>query len=199
MQFPPPPDLITDAESLLFRRSFRICYDDLQRCLHFIEPHDDNLQTFSHRIFELLLRLSTEFEAACKASARAREHSLPKQANIEDFRDFLIPFGIVKSEIIFTSWNPDPHAFAPFSGWGPDNPLTWYQSYNRVKHDRIAQFHEASLGNVCLAFSALFAVLQTAFPRPVFDANQVQWDIDDSTAQAYFPEFELLFTFHAEP
>ena len=201
MQFLPPPELVIGAESLLFRRSFRVCYGDLQRCLHFIEPHDDNLPAFSHRTFELLLRLSTEFEAACKASAQARNCPLPKQSNIADFRDFLIPLGIVECEIVFTAWNPEPHTFAPFRGWSPDTPLAWYQSYNRVKHDRMAQFHEASLGNVCLAFSALFSVLETAFPRRVFDARQEQCDPDDSMAQAYFPEFELLFTYpyHRQP
>jgi hypothetical protein len=46
--------------------SYNIIEKDLTEILEFIQPHKDNEQTFSHRIFELFLRACSEFEANCK-------------------------------------------------------------------------------------------------------------------------------------
>ena len=51
---------------------------DLNALYDYIEPSDDNLGVFSHRIYELLLRAATEFEANCKGILKAKGYSKPE-------------------------------------------------------------------------------------------------------------------------
>src|SRR5688572_2139121 len=48
-------------------RAFRIIQKDMLELFDYVEPSDKNLQCYSYRIHELLLRASVEVEANCKA------------------------------------------------------------------------------------------------------------------------------------
>jgi hypothetical protein len=48
-------------------RAYSIIERDLIELFNYVEPCDDNLKTYSHRTYELLLRASMEFETNCKS------------------------------------------------------------------------------------------------------------------------------------
>ena len=55
---------------------------------------------------------------------------------------------------------------APFHGWNsiqPTKSLIWYDVYNRVKHDREANFKDATLGNAIQAVAGCVVMLAAQF------------------------------------
>ena len=56
----------------------RMILRDLNSLYDYIEPSDDNLGVYSHRIYELLLRTATEFETNCKGILKANGYSKPE-------------------------------------------------------------------------------------------------------------------------
>lgn len=70
-----------------FGNAYQLLVKDFLRILEFIAPCDDNLATYSHRLYELLLRTATEFENFCKYSLQERS-LLPsgRSPNINDYK-----------------------------------------------------------------------------------------------------------------
>ena len=46
--------------------AFELLQADFRRLGEYVELNDANLSTFSHRLYELLVRTCTEFESLCK-------------------------------------------------------------------------------------------------------------------------------------
>jgi hypothetical protein len=58
----------------------------------------------------------------------------------------------------------------PFKEWRRGtHSLSWYQDYNSVKHDRLANFNLAKFANVLKAISAVFVILFAQFEITAFD------------------------------
>jgi len=165
---------------------------DLRTHLEYVEPHEANLLTFSHRFYELLLRASTEFETVCKLIAAKSDFTLGDKPNIKSYEALLTPLHMAQAEVAFVFWNPALHWFRPFADWSTKKPLAWYQAYNAVKHDRLSDFQAANLENTLLAVSALFVCLASGFERPVFKNSEGYVDPEAHVQQAFFRELGIL-------
>mgnify|MGYP003394033597 CR=1 FL=1 len=73
----------SDRISLI--RAYHILEKDLVSLFDFIEPSDGNSKVFSHRIYELFLRASTEFEANCKGILNSNNYQSKNDFNICDY------------------------------------------------------------------------------------------------------------------
>jgi hypothetical protein len=147
-----------------FGNAYQLLVKDFLRILEFIAPCDDNLATYSHRLYELLLRTATEFENFCKYSLQERS-LLPsgRSPNINDYKQLESSWGIEQIEVGLLFWQPKKY-IKPFDGWSTNAPpLAWYKAYNEVKHNRELKFSCASLENVTLAIAGLFLALSTEF------------------------------------
>lgn len=134
---------------------------DLYDIFNYIEPHEDNLKAYSHRIYELFLRTATEFETCCKGILR--ENGYPKKEKDMTVLDFykIVPAAkLTDYAITFHRWST-PREIRPFKNWNqPKNkPLSWYKSYNEVKHNRYSKFALANLGNLVDAVAGLLCIL----------------------------------------
>ena len=187
-------EMIAPPESRLFRSSFQLLYSDLRHCLEYVEPHSGNLAVFSQRTYELLLRISTEFESACKAAARSRSSPLKPTATIRDFKASLKPVHVESGQVALLFWNPEPLVLHPFEDWRLNRTLGWYAAYNQVKHDRVSHFQKASLQNVLFAFAGLFVVLISGFRHPVLESSSSYHEHDMSRAELHFPDFGVVVT-----
>jgi hypothetical protein len=58
--FPADPRYANDRLELW--RAYMLLEKDLLRLFEYVEPTDNNIQTYSHRTYELFLRAATEFE-----------------------------------------------------------------------------------------------------------------------------------------
>ena len=63
------------ADAIDLIRGYHLLEEELFRLFDFIEPADANLSAYSHQLYALLLRASTEFEANAKGILRANGYA----------------------------------------------------------------------------------------------------------------------------
>jgi hypothetical protein len=150
--------------------AFMMLSNDFRRLTEYVEPTDQNLSTYSHRLYELFLRACTEFESACKELLIAGgSHKNPSDMNINDYKTLEDYHGLEACEVGILIWQPKPAYIKPFNHWSSASPpLGWYRAYNQVKHNRNTEFARASLDNVRHAIAGLFALLAVS---GVIDSN----------------------------
>jgi hypothetical protein len=189
MTYPYPNPLHSrDPRGIPHDAAFRVCLHDLERLLEYVELHRDNLAVFSHRTYELFLRVATEFEATCKSLLV----SGPSKPDIRDFEVLSSRLNLPAFGVGFMTGSADPIILEPFKDWSvPGTPLSWYQSYNDVKHNRATAFSDASLQNLLLAVGGLFILLAQGFKPPLFLPSNSTIDRDTRRFTAYFEEFPL--------
>ncbi|MDY6839612.1 MAG: hypothetical protein SWH78_16740 [Thermodesulfobacteriota bacterium] len=153
-----------------FHTAYSLLVKDFLRLCEFIAPHNSNLATFSHRNYELLLRVCTEFENLSKFVLTENEYAKRENMNIQDYRHLEEYFELSKQEAGLLFWTPKKKFVRPFADWAHSNsPLSWYQDYNKVKHNREAEFPLASFNNLVLSLSGLFLCLHARFRRSFFN------------------------------
>lgn len=144
-------------------RAFRLLEDDLLKLFTNVEPTNDNLKVYSHRLYELLLRASTEFETNAMQILTYNGYRRKKgNLNIEDYFKINEATKLSDYEVTCELWHPTK-VFKPFQEWGDSQPLSWYQDYNNVKHNRSSEFSKASLNNVMNAVTGVLAILYAQF------------------------------------
>lgn len=137
---------------------------DLYEIFNYVEPNNTNLSTFSHHIYELLLRTATEFESNCRGILIANGYVTTTNMNIRDYFRIASVQRLSEYKVVYDRW-VQHYEFRPFETWNTANysPLPWYQAYNSVKHNRFANFSDASLGNLMSAVSGLLCILHSQF------------------------------------
>jgi hypothetical protein len=147
-------------------RAFLMLQEDLMELFKYIEPDDQNLSTYSHKIQQLLTRVCIELEA--NWTAILKENGYKKQSNnlnIEDYNLIEFSHRLSKFQVRIPNWSGAKNIRAPFTNWaeGTDNQLEWYRAYNKAKHDRHSHFKYATFDNLLDALSALAIVLASQF------------------------------------
>lgn len=114
----------------------------------YIEPVECNLSCYGHRLRELIILASTEFENQCRHILMANQiRPQGRDYTSKDFIKLNKPAHLTDYEVKFKSY-ADLHPFKPFDDWNENQPtksLKWYDKYNHVKHDRGNDFVDASL------------------------------------------------------
>ncbi|WP_278719221.1 hypothetical protein [Bacteroides caecimuris] len=170
----------------------RLIIRDLYELFNYVEPNNINLQTYSHRLYELLLRAATEFEANCKAILDANEYVKTGGGNLNITDYFKIEAATKLSDYVVSFDRWPNHDFKPFYAWssGIFAPLPWYQGYNQVKHNRYANFHKANFDNVMNAVAGLLCILHAQIGErmdPVcFEGIAVQQNTQDEVVNGTF-------------
>lgn len=161
-----------DRQSLI--HAYHIILNDFHKLFDYIELHDQNKSAFSHRIYELLLRTCTEFENNCKGILRDNGYSTGKNLTIKDYFKINEASKLNEYTIKINIWSPSTYIYNPFDDWNSKDfqPLTWYQNYNLVKHDRSQNFHLANLGTLVQAIGGLFVIVASQFYTHAFHPYQ---------------------------
>lgn len=162
---------------------------DFQSLLEFIHPIDDNLKAFSHRTYELFLRTSTEFENVCKY--KLLNESYPKKVEemaIGDYKTLNSKLKLDEAEIGLLFWDSSSGTkyIKPFGDWAMGDPLKWYASYNKVKHNRSTEFKKANFENLIYALSGLSLMNFKVFGHSFFTSyHQNSGAVSSSTTSGY--------------
>lgn len=155
-------------------RSYLLLQKDLIELFNYIEPSDTNLQTYSFRIQELLVRTCIELEANFRAILELNEYSRAKQGkklSIKDYYKINSSHYLSNYSVKLPYWSENliTAIRTPFKQWGsPDNPespwtLSWYQAYNATKHDKANSLQLASFENLLDAFCGLVALITSQY------------------------------------
>lgn len=152
---------VNQAEMRSLVTTAHLIIHDLYELFNYIEPSDNNISVYSHRIFELFLRTATEFESNCKSILM--DNNYPKNVKKMDILDYYKIASVARLQeyrVIFHRWE-SVKEFKPFDNWNPaaQAPLAWYQSYNTVKHNRYSHFIEANFGNLMNSIAGLLCIL----------------------------------------
>ena len=92
----------------------RLMFQDLYQLFYFIEPHDDNLNTYSHRVYELYFRATTEFESNCKRILEENGYVRSGNWNINDYEKISSVARLPEYKVKFKRWTT-AYDFEPFA------------------------------------------------------------------------------------
>lgn len=158
-------------------RAFQLIQGDMLKLFEYVEPSNKNLECYSYRIHELLLRACVEVEANCKAILL--ENGYPDYSNQKGCRD-LNMFDYMKIngshhmsdyEVKAPFWREGEHVVVPFENWSAQQPLPWYQAYNKTKHDRHTKFALATFDEMLNAICGLVAIISAQFRDEDFSGH----------------------------
>ncbi|UTZ33184.1 hypothetical protein HB762_17880 [Vibrio campbellii] len=134
---------------------FTVLESDLSNVSRFIEFDERNFKAFSTELSKLLLSIGSEVDVVFKQLCKVVDGEA-RRKNIVDYYAVLSENDGIKSILAETVSIPRfGLEFNPFEEWDADTRPKWWKSYNKVKHDRQENYHEASLENVLRALSAL--------------------------------------------
>lgn len=170
-------------------RSYKILESDLKILFEYVEPNDDNLVTYSHRTYELLLRAATEFESNCKRILDTNGYTKAGNLNIIDYYKINIATKLSEYNICINIWGPQRKVIMPFHQWQTSHSLSWYQAYNDAKHDRQTNFRQANINNLINAIAGVYTILYAQFGPYSFNPyQQINMVEDDDYGALYSGE-----------
>jgi hypothetical protein len=152
-------------------RAFHIIQKDFLNLLDYIEPADVNLQTYSFRIHELLLRVCIEIEANCVAILSENGYSKKGNWTMNDYKKINKSHKLSSYEIKIPVWKGVENIRKPFANWELGKTLDWWDGYNKSKHDRHNQFEKATFKNLTNAMCALITILSAQFENNEFSST----------------------------
>ncbi|WP_200822334.1 hypothetical protein [Caballeronia terrestris] len=155
-------------------RAFLVLQKDLQELFDYVEPSDQNLQCHSYRIRELLMRACMEVEANCKAILTENGAVLRERSNMFDYRMVEQSHKLSAFQVSVPTWHGAAAMRTPFVRWAnppQDQNLPWYEAYNKTKHNRATNFHQATFENMLDAVCAVVAILSAQFGDEDFSRN----------------------------
>jgi hypothetical protein len=155
-------DGYTDATT-----AFVSLQSDLIDLLRVVEPHPNNHMAYGHSTRELLLLACTEVELMWRSVLlnNGYQFANPSRATTNDYVKALRPLKLDQWSVKLNRYNGYPE-IVPFADWNAaqaTQSLSWYAAYNAAKHDRVANFHEATLKSVLDSMAALFVLLVAQF------------------------------------
>lgn len=177
-------DSLYSLDRLSFIHSYYLIEQDLKKLFDYVSPNNLNLNTFSHRIYEIFFRCCTEFENNASAILTSNGYSHLGNMNIKD--DY---FKINKAlklhdfEVRINVWENGPLILKPFLTWNSStfSSLNWYRDYNSVKHSRTQNFTLANLDNLINSAAGLFILLFAQYNYHAFSPYQRTNMIDIDT------------------
>ena len=157
-------------------RGFLILQKDLQELFDYIEPSDENLKCYSHRINALLLRTCVEVEANFKAILTENHYSKKDDGAINIEHDYWLinkTHHLSSYKVKIPYWRGKKDIRSPFCPWKDPSykPLKWYQAYNTAKHNRAKEFKKANLDNLLDAICGLLILLSAQFGKEDFSSD----------------------------
>lgn len=161
---------ITQSELFHTKRDLGILIQKLQEILLFIEPSEDGLKAYSHKIRELLFLACSDLESTLK------KYKFGKNERMENYIEILKFVDLTKYKISLVGY-ANPYKCCPFEHWEKSKAsqsLPWYNAYNKIKHNREDNFHFATLENCINAIAANLIMFAIRFsPTTLYNENDV--------------------------
>ena len=165
---------------------------DLEAVSRYIEFCEQNFPVFSIELAHLLFAASSEEDVVAKLLCQLVAPN-SRCGNIDQYKAVLLP-AIPDLPIIEVCVPRYGLSFRPWSNWSEEQNPNWWRSYNNVKHERDAYFHEATLKNALNAIGALLIVTAHYYSRTlaspsdtVFPATPIMQQLEPQTSLLMLP------------
>lgn len=149
---------ITSRKTEAHWNYFLAIEDDLERLSRFVEFDQENFKCFSIEISRILLASAAEVDVVCKLICKALNPRSSAE-NIHNYRDqILVAYpAIPEFEILLFRYGL---SLKPWSEWSiPNGVPDWWSAYNKIKHHRDTEYHQANLQNALNAIGGLFIMV----------------------------------------
>lgn len=146
-------------------RVYQIIESEVINFFQYVEPNTKNEDTFSLHLYHLLVKICIEIENNFKGIIQANDYNknpsnyditdyfkLNKYLKLNEYRTNNCYYSLIGTEAPYEEWHTTSY-----------KPLTWYQAYNNVKHNRETNLHVANLKNVLSALTGLYVLLYAQF------------------------------------
>ncbi len=158
----------SSSQLRLAEQSLLLLVQRLDELFLFVEPGPSTLSAFSHKARELLILACTECENYWQDYLRRAGISPSNGRNFttNDYVKLLDPLHLSEFEIAMPRYIDIPK-IRPFFGWssklGATQSLSWYDDYNKAKHDRTTHFDSATLLNCIKSVFAAIIMFAVRF------------------------------------
>lgn len=130
---------------------------DLIELSRFVEFDEKNFDCFSIEIARILLSCGAEVDVVCKGICRAI-NTKSKADNIHEYRTEIKP-RYPTIPLFQVSLPRFGLMLIPWDEWKKANGVpVWWTGYNKVKHERHAEYDKANLKNALNALAGLFVM-----------------------------------------
>lgn len=163
-------------DRLQLSRAYVNIEKELRNIFNYIEPDEDNKQTFSFELYSLLLRACTEVELNCKQILEANGATpIGKFFTMSDYKKLEKSSMLSKYKVVYQNWrqrNSDTKEleyirkeFYPFKNFdiSISKSPNWYTDYNSVKHNREGNLEKANLENCMNAIAGILVLLYSQY------------------------------------
>ena len=158
-------------------RAYLIIQKDFLNLLDYIEPSDKNIDTYSFRIHELLLRICIEFEANCVAILSENGYKKLGNWTMKDYKKINKSHKLSSFEVKLPVWKGIQNVRKPFENWNKNKSLEWWVGYTKSKHDRHTEFEQATFKNLTEAMCGLITILSAQFEDNDFAPTDIGLNI----------------------
>ncbi len=156
----------TSFDVRVAEQSLLLLVQRLDELLNFIEPSINSMATHSHKSRELLLLACMDVENYWSSFLKLAGEQPPRQGfKTSDYVRLCAPLCLEEYEVSLPRYAV-VSAMQPFSGWSATKPtqsLSWYDAYNKTKHDKATHFTDATLENCILAVAANLVLFSVRF------------------------------------
>ncbi|TOO91959.1 hypothetical protein CGH25_23090 [Vibrio parahaemolyticus] len=166
---------IDELELRRAKSDLKILIDKLHEILLFVEPDTNGLQAYGHKIRELLILACTEVESSWVSYFRLAGHGNARLTT-NDYVKLNEKLRLFEYQVSFKN-HPFNIKMKPFDSWDVANPtksLTWYDAYNKTKHNKAESFSCATLDSCFHAIAANIVMFCARFsPYELLEKNDV--------------------------
>jgi len=177
-------------------RCYLIIQQNLIDLFQFIEPCNQNLNSISIKIHELLVRTCIEIEANFTSILHENSYSTSKNMNMKnDYSLIDYTHKLSSYKVKLPLWTGEKSIRIPFHNWHDKSnenwhSLNWYNIYNKSKHERYSQFHNANFDILLDAVCALVVLLSSQFLDETFSTGGYSLVVDETSSYNYDPNFK---------
>jgi len=182
--------MIEQKTSLVHWNYFLSLEKDIEMLSRYIEFDERNFDTFSIELAHILLAASSEIDVVLKLICKLFEPSKsPKSINsyrqiiTRDIKNF------ANDKVSITRYGL---TLEPWVNWIENKNPYWWQSYNKVKHERNYHFSEANLKNSLNAMAGLLVCIFHYY-RKIFSIEH-KIDFNDRQTHAHLKPNTSFFT-----
>ena len=163
----------TESERRLSEQGIRVLLEKLDDLFLYLEPDSTSFSTYSHKIRELLILACTEVEGFWVYFMKlSNTNPIGRNYTTKDYIKLKEVLFLSEYQFTFKSYS-SVSPLTPFKIWdstSPTSSLTWYDAYNKTKHDRINHFKEATFFNALNAVVASIILYICRFsPYPLLE------------------------------
>lgn len=143
-------------------RQLELILDELKSVFKVVEPAQGNLNTYGNTIRNIIILSCTEIDSMMKKILKNNGILLDdREYTTKQYFKLKEALRLGEYELQFKEFE-HLGSFSPFSEWESERPtqsLPWYDAYNKIKHDREANFQYANVKNALFSIAAYVILL----------------------------------------